>query len=500
MITRLRVNGFKNLVDVDVRFGPFTCIAGANGVGKSNLFDAIVFLSRLANSTLLEAASHVRDPEGRSSEVRALFTRSGDTYVEEMQFEVEMVVPRDATDDLGQPAEARTTLLRYRVVLGYEAGDQVQRPDRLVVREESLHHIQKGQARSALPFLLTPQESGRPIGWQQSDDWRRSAIEGERRAPFISMTPDRQRVQRHQDGNAGRQHLFDASTLPRTVLSTSNAVESPTVVVARREMESWSLLHFEPTALRQPDDFRAATRMSPDGRHLPATLYRLANRAPEGAAAVYARVANRLADLLEDVRAVSVERDPRRELLTLLVGDQTGTSHAARSLSDGTLRFLALTVLQEDPEASGVWCLEEPENGLYPPRIPAMIALLRAIAVDTGYEVGPDNPLRQVIINTHSPGVVQEVPDDSLVAAIPAEAVVEGRRVRTLRFKALTRTWRTALASPAAEAISKGWLLDYLGDVSPDLATGDGALSAPERRVIDRPEVRQLLLPFLGEA
>ena len=30
MLSRLKVNGFKNLVDVDVRFGPFTCIAGAN--------------------------------------------------------------------------------------------------------------------------------------------------------------------------------------------------------------------------------------------------------------------------------------------------------------------------------------------------------------------------------------------------------------------------------------------------------------------------------------
>ncbi len=42
MLTRLKVSGFKNLVDVDVHFGPFTCIAGANGVGKSNLFDAIL--------------------------------------------------------------------------------------------------------------------------------------------------------------------------------------------------------------------------------------------------------------------------------------------------------------------------------------------------------------------------------------------------------------------------------------------------------------------------
>ncbi len=49
MLTRLKVNGFKNLVNVDVSLGPFTCIAGVNGVGKSNLFDAIMFLSALAD-------------------------------------------------------------------------------------------------------------------------------------------------------------------------------------------------------------------------------------------------------------------------------------------------------------------------------------------------------------------------------------------------------------------------------------------------------------------
>ncbi len=44
LLTRLSVNGFKNLIDVDLYFGPFTCIAGANGVGNSNLFDAILIV------------------------------------------------------------------------------------------------------------------------------------------------------------------------------------------------------------------------------------------------------------------------------------------------------------------------------------------------------------------------------------------------------------------------------------------------------------------------
>ncbi len=64
MITRMKISGFKNLVDLDIRFGPFTCVAGANGVGKSNLFDAIIFLSALAEKTLIEAAMSVRGEGG----------------------------------------------------------------------------------------------------------------------------------------------------------------------------------------------------------------------------------------------------------------------------------------------------------------------------------------------------------------------------------------------------------------------------------------------------
>ncbi len=37
MLTRLEVNGFKNLFGFAIDFGAFTCIAGQNGAGKSNI-------------------------------------------------------------------------------------------------------------------------------------------------------------------------------------------------------------------------------------------------------------------------------------------------------------------------------------------------------------------------------------------------------------------------------------------------------------------------------
>src|SRR5579864_2637840 len=73
MLTRLKVSGFKNLVDVDVRFGPLTCVAGANGIGKSNLFDSITFLSALADRPLIDAALSMRDEESRTTDLRSIF-------------------------------------------------------------------------------------------------------------------------------------------------------------------------------------------------------------------------------------------------------------------------------------------------------------------------------------------------------------------------------------------------------------------------------------------
>jgi predicted ATPase len=58
-------------------------------------------------------------------------------------------------------------------------------------------------------------------------------------------------------------------------------------------------------------------------------------------------------------------------------------------------RFLALAVLELDPEAQNLLCLEEPENGIHPERIPAMLKLLQDIATDVDEPIGPDNPLRR---------------------------------------------------------------------------------------------------------
>ena len=109
MFTRLKVSGFKNLVDVDVSTSPFTCVVGPNGVGKSNLFDAISFLSALMPIIRLWRPPLPCATRTGTSDVRRLVHRVGGCYAEKMSFEADLVVPGKAVDDLGQEAEASIT-------------------------------------------------------------------------------------------------------------------------------------------------------------------------------------------------------------------------------------------------------------------------------------------------------------------------------------------------------------------------------------------------------
>jgi len=154
MLTRLEVDGFKNLVNFSINLGPFNCIAGQNGVGKSNLFDAIRFLSLLTEHTLTEAALLVRSGSSDSSDIRDLFRRDIRGYTDELRIAVEMIVDPEVNDDFGRPAEATSTYLRYEIKIGYEHSTLRGTLGRLVLLSETLDYITEGEAVTKLHFPL----------------------------------------------------------------------------------------------------------------------------------------------------------------------------------------------------------------------------------------------------------------------------------------------------------------------------------------------------------
>ena len=478
MLTRLQVKGFKSLVDADVRFGPFTCVVGANGSGKSNLFDAIRFLSALASHTLANAAAIACKQHGGRTDVRQLFHRAGNNRSNRMSFVADMIVPRSAIDDLGQKAEATTTFLRYSLELGCRKSGDGFTPGKLEIIREELTHLRQ---KDAPKHLLFP---------HSANIWRRGVLHGQRHARhFISTEGNGANsiIRQHQDGGGGRPMPTSARNLPRTVLSASNAAKNPTAMVARREMEAWRALRLEPSALRQADDFTAPAYIGSDGSHLPATLHRLSRSAP---GRTYAQIANQLSELVDGVRAIDIDIDDKRELLTLRMKDMDGTLHPARALSGGTLRLLALTILHQDPKTLGTLCLEEPENGIHPARIPVMLNLLADIVVDPMLPPEPGNPLRQVIVNTHSPSVFREAPDDSIIFAKMSEMKdARGRLCKGSVFYCLSDTWR--IKAEHSDVMSRGDMLPYFS-LSVSRETDEEKF--PPRRVVDRDDV-QLFLP-----
>lgn len=490
MLTRLRLQGFKSFEDTEVRFGPFTCIAGANGVGKSNLFDAIQFLRDLTEFPIIEAASRVRDPAGKTGDIRAIFMQ-GAGQPPDVHIEAEFIVPDRVYDEFNREALPSATFLRYKLGFRYVAAIG-KIGERIELLTESLTYIQKGaKAKDILGFPTSPQ-------------FRNSAIKNRRGRDFVSTVVNESgdtTIRLHQEGGVGggRPFLVPAANSNKTVVGGITTNDYPTVLAARREMQSWILLQLEPSALRQPDAFSADSHLTANGAHMAATLLRLGAET---------EVSNRLAALLDDIDSVFVEKDESRRTYLLNVRGRDGVNHSARSLSDGTLRFLALAILAADSGSGRLLCLEEPENGIHPSRIPAILKLLRDMAVNPQMAVdtheregvlaegqtgmikaehdqgelpmdvtGSDNPLRQVIINTHSPAVVSSLdPNDLLMARL-----VRKKGVSRTVFEFVANNWRVK-PQPLVAPLPPGILLDYLSN-APDMESvpQDAKAGSPSR-------------------
>ena len=453
MLTRLEVDGFKNLLDFTCDFGPYTCIAGPNAVGKSNVFDAIEFLSLLADLPFLEAAQRLRSIGTRGADPRTLFWTPESGKAARITLAAEMIVPAQIVDDFGRLVTPTTTFLRYELVLeyrlsptaGYSRGG-------IMLVSESLRHIKKGDASNHLP-------------WPHSEaEFRDSVLLGRRAGTaYISTTETDEgewSVNVHQDGGSrGQPRRSPAALAPRTVVSTTTTADDPTILAARREMQSWRMLALEPSAMRTPDSLVDPTQVAVNGGHLAAALNRMST---EQGPYVFAKVAAS-ASALAGVREVGVDLDPARELLTLEARLGDGPMLPARSLSDGTLRFLALCILSTDDSVEGLLCMEEPENGIHPGRMSAMQELVSGLAVDPEERPGPGNPFRQVMVNTHSPHYVQYTEADDLLLAMPTSVLREGRVRSTVTFAPLAGTWRTTSGGPS---VSEQTIREYLTNPS----------------------------------
>src|SRR6266567_3976507 len=114
MITQIEIDGFKTFLDFKVELGPFQVLVGSNASGKSNLFDALHLLSRLAEVDLRSAFQGLR---GSPDDQFTLFPNGQRS--DHIRIAVEMLVDRKAQDELGQKTELTYIRLRYEIAVTF---------------------------------------------------------------------------------------------------------------------------------------------------------------------------------------------------------------------------------------------------------------------------------------------------------------------------------------------------------------------------------------------
>ena len=129
---------------------------------------------------------------------------------------------------------------------------------------------------------------------------------------------------------------------------------------------------------------------------------------------------------------------------------ESGKTFPAQVLSDGTLRFAAITAAFFQESMPAVMTLEEIEKGVHPNRLRLLVELLRSQTSRLG---------NQVIATTHSPDVIGWLTEADLASTFVATRQTEDG-ASTIRSVGEMESVKTVLEENAslADLFSEGWL------------------------------------------
>ncbi|HEY3915909.1 MAG TPA: AAA family ATPase [Verrucomicrobiae bacterium] len=207
-----------------------------------------------------------------------------------------------------------------------------------------------------------------------------------------------------------------------------------TAEYVRSHLDRWRLYHFHDTGSSSPLKKTASLNdnsfFRPDGSNLAAFLYYLRKK-HEASYRLIVGAVQRVAPFLDDFQLDPARLNP--DSIRLEWRHKNSEAYFdVSSLSDGTLRFIALATLFLQPESyrPSVILVDEPELGLHPYAITMLASLIKQAAKST-----------QVIVGTQSALLLDHFqPEDMVVADRVGDA-----------------TQLTRLDSPKLEA----WLEDY---------------------------------------
>lgn len=384
MIRRIQALNYRCLRYVDVSLDYFHVLVGPNAGGKSTLLDVLSFLHDLIADGLDAAV------EERTRNFQDLVWGRPDRN-SQFELAVEFEIPETIRARL--PATKRFQRFRYEVrirerddhsllidtergllisateVNGYRNG---RFPSTVTAPDTILSHSNRGGTRT----VLSKSQEGQSNFRSELSDSVRSALRD------ISFGPTRSTLGQLPEISK----MFPASIYVKQFLTS----RIRPVFLDCNKMRQAS-----------PPKF-GHVELTSDGANLPWAVNNLRNHHRSDYDEWLRHVRTVLSDL-NDIRVV-MRNDDRHAYLMLEY--DTGVRVPSWMTSDGTLRFLALTLLAYLPISDLLYLLEEPENGVHP------------MALDPVYDSLASVYRSQMLVTTHSPTFLRLAnPEDALCFA-----------------------------------------------------------------------------------
>ena len=374
IIRRIQALNYRCLRYADVRLDRFHVLVGPNASGKSTLFDVVAFLADLVRDDL-EAAIGRRTRNFQD----LVWGRSKQDL--RIELAVEFEIPATIRDLL--PPQNRFRLFRYEIAIHEADGELRIDSERGLLLSET----ERPDSRQ-ISFFPNPPEARETILLGGGRPGSRTILSKSRQGT------DNFNVEVSPKSGKGWTTSIAFGPLRSTLRNLPESpARFPMATYVKRALNAGThFLFLDSLKMRQPSPPGLRRRQfSSDGSNLPWVVKRLQDEHEDSYKEWLAHVQTVVSDL-KHIRVV--EREDDRSIY-LMLGYATGVEIPSWMASDGTMRFLVITLIAYLPYDGELYLMEEPENGVHP------------LAVDAIYDSLSSAYESQVLVATHSPAFLK---------------------------------------------------------------------------------------------
>ncbi len=357
MLKKLQLTNFKSFAGdaAPISFAPVTILVGANGSGKSNVFDAIRFLQGIGMGLSIAEiltgkwqGGREMFPAIRGGSEEACWS-GADTFAIETELELSVLMEPKQDSEGRFQCDAKERLVEHLIQCVPRPEPRVEQESLQVDRKFFLPIDRKSPAapiKRSLSFAY--QFCRNPIAKVEHRLLAESAMLDYATARFLEVRPSRMK-------------------------------------------------DYVPLAVRELGDY---------GENLSAVVCRIC-RNEEQKEQYLQWLAALCAPEIEDITFVETEAGD--VMVQVVEGNGSKKPITARSISDGTLRFMGILAAMFSAPKGSLFLMEEIENGLHPTRVHLLVELLEQFAESRNL---------QIIATTHSSQVLLGLSDEALRNAV----------------------------------------------------------------------------------